>query len=185
MTVQKFPDFCLISFDRTPEFQNSIKQFLLGSDTGHIMSVHPSDYESFLKVVHSFNKDIVVAESIYFDSQEPISDFMLTNHIIKNKITDLVFEDDKENKKQKKEQTSIQDRPDIFSDKTNNNSIMLEKIGQEFKLTFYYNAQLVDIIKTIENRRYVPETRNWFIPCDQKNLFLQKIRSLNYSVVIR
>lgn len=181
MTVQKFQDFVLVSFEKTPEFQSAIKPFIMGSDAGHVISVHPSRYDSFLKTVKKFNKDINVSESLFFDSQEPISDFMLTNHVITTKISELMIDDDDE-----------KDEIDMSTDSSDNspkqvrfaeNTVTLENADTEVKICFKFNRQLVELIKAIRGRRYKPEQRAWYVPANQKMHLIEKLKNLKYNIV--
>ena len=57
--------------------------------------------------------------------------------------------------------------------------IELFKDGDECIVKFKYNQEIVDIVKSIEKRRYDPETKTWKIPINRVKEFMNKFEKSN------
>lgn len=57
--------------------------------------------------------------------------------------------------------------------------------GSIYEISFPYDAGLVDIIRDLPQRNYVPNSKKWIIPSSQLEVFLDYIKGTNYQSQVR
>lgn len=195
--IQKFQDFHFIRFDRSEEFNKSIKPFIIGSESGPCVSILPSNYLKFLKMVKKFfGSNVQVVESQAFDSQEFVSDCMITNQNTSKKLNELIVNDDDTQDGFASSKPSDQDSDSTLSTppsspvtppkkrvKFSERKVKIMTSGNEYKITFFFDPLVVSTLKEIEGKRYDPTERSWYIPLDQKKEFLSKMSNIGRNVL--
>lgn len=198
LVVQKFQDFNFIRFDRSEDFNKAIKPFLLGSEFGSYISVLPSNYLNFLKMVKKFyGKDVLVSESNSFDSQETMTDFMFTNQSNSRKINEIIHDEDTQDcfpttsktaHNTSDSEISTPSRSPSpppkrvkFQDKTVR---ITETSDDKYKITFSFDPQVIAAIREIEGKHYSPGEKAWYIPSGSKKEFLKKMAKIGKNIFL-
>lgn len=59
--------------------------------------------------------------------------------------------------------------------------ILVSQRGNEYELKFSYNPELIQIVKDVPGRRWVPEKKIWTLPLDKLGWFLNAIKGTSYE----
>lgn len=172
LVANKFQNFVRIQLVKSPEFNRAIQPFLsTQNDTQKAsgcsidMSISLANYNDFLKTMRNFDRNMILSETQLFDSQEPMSDNMITNTPVHRRLGDIIFEGDCPAEGLSSTKWNSQKKKSLPAKQV---SITHEYQTNELKVRFGFNRELVELIKKFEEKRYDPDNKVWYIRLEQK-----------------
>lgn len=178
-----FPEIVFIRTDWSDDYTNEIRSLLVRPDSGSV-SIIRKNYLPFLKIVQKhFGNNVLVYESIFFDSQEPLSECMLTGQIICKKVVDII-ESYENNINIENCNNNNNDQEEIYSTQALP-KVHLWDEGTVSKIKFPFNQKIVQVIKEINGRKYLQVERNWSVPLERKCELIDKIKNLGFNIIYK
>ena len=69
---------------------------------------------------------------------------------------------------------------EMESNKENINKVSIKERGQQIEIVFKYDQEIIQIVKTIEGKKYNANEKIWTVPLDKKDELLSKLK--NYII---
>ena len=214
--VTKLQDFCFVRSNKNEEILEFVKPFITNIISSSSISIEREKYIPFLKLVYIlFGQDVIIKETVSYDSQEYESDFMLTNQVTSKGIIELIRENDsnfglasssleqdlakkidlKKEEEDSRSSTSCsssssavsseqeeEDKPEKPLKEMNRQRVTVQRVGNEYKVSFDYDPRVVSVMKELHGRKYDPISKTWTIPKENKSILIRKLFQLNKLV---
>ena len=200
LNVENHQDFYFVQIERSEQFTQAIKPFIIGSGSGTYISVQKSKYNDFLKTVKKFyGSDVIINEELAFDSQEPISDCMITNVVTKRNINDVLISSDYHDDnardgyndlpKRFASACTISDQHDFVNSTTTDeirdkkySTVKIKNDNEILKLYFHYDPILIQCIKKLAGSKFDYQDKCWMVPAIHRLELLRLIAKRNKNI---
>lgn len=209
--VTKLQDFCFVRSNKNEEILEFVKPFITNIISSSSISIEREKYIPFLKLVYIlFGQDVIIKETQSYDSQEYESDFMLTNQVTSKGIIELIRENDsnfgtnssleqdlakkidlKKEEEDSRSSTSSssavsseqeEEKPEKPLKEMNRQRVTVQRVGNEYRVSFDYDPRVVSVMKELHGRKYDPISKTWTIPKENKSILIRKLFQLNKMV---
>lgn len=181
INVEKFPNTVYVQIPKSEELQRAVESFIKVTERG-MTYVDRTKYEQFLRAVYKLDKDAVIRQIEYFDSQTSFKDMIMTHEVKTLKVSEIVSDDDEGICQDADSSLPSPKRAKLVDVTPTPPVVTFEDTENELtRCCFRFNRQVIDAIRDIKGREYKHDQRSWFIPKAMKTELLEKLHELNVN----